>query len=173
MSSVDQNQSHRPFYQIVLSKVHWSVLEIHSFFLNEIISSSYFKQRLPKLKQRVSFYLLQTRNKIGLNIFPYIRSLGLTKTVTLHVRSLSKGNNPIALKFKRGNKVLLRRNHFSTERHGIDRAGFDFEKETILSPRCRALQLQQDQVQIYPCHSCSSQPSLWACIYCSCPCGYQ
>lgn len=51
MSSVDQNKSLIPYYQIVLSKVHWSILEVYSFFLNEKISSSNFKQRLRKLKQ--------------------------------------------------------------------------------------------------------------------------
>lgn len=103
MSLVDQNLLLRPSYQMVLLDVHWSALEVYSFSLNEIISSSCFKQRLHKLKQvtrppQISFYLLQTSNKIKPNISHSIWSLGFQKAITLRVRCLSKEDNPTWLK---------------------------------------------------------------------------
>lgn len=139
MSSVDQNQSLRPYYQTVLLNVHWSVLEIYSFFLMRwfphpisskgCVSSN--KSVTPP--PQVSFYLLQTRNKIGIHIFPYIWSLGLLKTVSLHVRSLCKENNPILLKFKRGSKLLLRRNHSLFNREARNWQGRFWKRNNLVT----------------------------------------
>lgn len=80
---------------------------------------------------------------------------------------LSKEKNPISLKFKGGIKPLVRRNDFSEEGHALDMA--DFGKGAVFSPRCRALQLEQEHLQISSCYFHSSHSSLLACICYYCP----